>query len=163
MRRAATIAAALVVLLAMAVPAVAKTDRIAFSGEDRVVEQGVSLARYWVSDDGVEHMRGLVSTYASTSDSEFYEGDLTIVVNWNVDLATGKGTLWGTSHLEVDGDGGFDGTWTAKFTGTETVWTGHGRSKGYGTLDGYQQRYDLAWAPFGDVVEGFTFMPGNTG
>jgi hypothetical protein len=162
MRRAATISAALVVLLAMAVPAVAKTDRIAFSGEDTLVEQGVP-ARYWESDDGILHARGSVSTYTSTSDSDFYGGDLTIVVNYNLDPATGKGTLWGTSHLEVDGDGGFDGTWTGKFTGTETVWVGHGRSKGYGSLDGYQQRYDLAWAWFGDVVEGFTFMPGNKG
>ena len=86
---------------------------------------------------------------------------MTIVVNYNLDFATGTGTMWGTSHLEVDPDRGFDGTWTAKFTGTDPVWVGHGRSKGYGTLNGYQQRYDLASAEFGDVVKGFTFMPGN--
>lgn len=160
MRRTATIAAALVVLFTMAVPAVAKTDRIAFSGEDLLVGQ-VLPGRQWVSDDGILHVRGSMSTYTSTSDSVFYGGDLTIVVNYNLDLATMTGTMWGTSHLEVDDDGGFDGTWTGKFTGTETVWVGHGRSKGYGTLNGYQQRYDVAWASFGDVVEGFTFMPGN--
>lgn len=160
MRRTATIAAALVVLFTMAVPAVAKTDRIAFSGEDLFVGQ-VLPGRQWVSDDGILHVRGSMSTYTSTSDSVFYGGDLTIVVNYNLDLATMTGTMWGTSHLEVDDDGGFDGTWTGKFTGTETVWVGHGRSKGYGTLNGYQQRYDVAWASFGDVVEGFTFMPGN--
>lgn len=160
MRRTATIAAALVVLFTMAVPAVAKTDRIAFSGEDLLVGQ-VLPGRQWVSDDGILHVRGSMSTYTSTSDSVFYGGDLTIVVNYNLDLATMTGTMWGTSHLEVDDDGGFDGTWTGKFTGTETVWVGHGRSKGYGTFNGYQQRYDVAWASFGDVVEGFTFMPGN--
>ena len=159
MRRTTAILVALVVLLAMAVPASAKTDRIPFSGEDHltVLPHGGTS---WISEDGVLHMRGSMSTYDASSDSEFYNGVAYIVVNFNMDLATGQGRMWGTNHIDVVGyDGGFTGKWIAWFT--ETGWEGRGHSKGYGELDGYQQRYDLESALFGDYIEGFTFMPGN--
>lgn len=163
MRKATAILVALVVLLVMAVPASAKTDRIPFSGEDHLTvppHGGTS----WISDDGILHMRGSMSEYAATSDSDFYTGDADIVVNFNMDLATGQGRMWGTSHIDVDGYiGGFTGRWVAWFT--ETGWEGRGHARGYGDLTGYQQRYTLESAMFGDVpgdvIEGFTFLPGN--
>ncbi|MFO7689969.1 MAG: hypothetical protein R6W83_05370, partial [Cryobacterium sp.] len=51
MRRTATIAAALVVLFTMAVPAVAKTDRIAFSGEELRVDDVPELGLAHAGDD----------------------------------------------------------------------------------------------------------------
>ena len=158
MRKTTAIFAALAVLLVMAVPASAKTDRMPFSGEDHltVAPHG---GRMWVSD-GIVHVRGSMSEYDATSDSEFYVGNSSIVVNYNLDLATMRGRMWGTSTVDVAGyDGGFTGTWVGWFT--PTGWEGRGLSHGYGELAGYQQRYDLAWAPFGDAIEGFTFMPGN--
>lgn len=163
MRKTTAILVALVVLLAMAVPASAKTDRIPFSGEDHLTVEphgGTS----WVSDDGVLHMRGSMSEYDARDGGEFYTGDASIVVNFNMDLATGQGRMWGTSHIDVDGyDGGFTGKWVGWFTASG--WEGRGHAKGFGDLAGYQQRYTLESALFndgpGDIIEGFTFLPGN--
>lgn len=164
MRRVMTISAALIVLLAMAVPAVAKTDRIPFSGTDTNQVQ-VDPGRMWFSDDGrIMHVRGSVSDYTSISNMpEFYSGTATIVVNWNYDFETESGRLWGTSNIAIDDNSGFAGTWVAEWTGDGFAWVGHGLAKGYGDLEGYQQRYDLESIPGGDAVVGFTFMPGNTG
>lgn len=159
MRRATTILVAVVVLLTMAVPASAKTDRIPFSGEDHltVAPHG---GRMWMSDDGVVQVRGSMSEYDARYGGEFYTGDASIVVNYTLDLATMTGRLWGTNHLDVEGyDGGFTGRWVAWFT--PTGWEGRGLSHGFGELAGYQQRYTLTSAPFGDLIEGFTFLPGN--
>lgn len=159
MRRATTILVAVVVLLTMAVPASAKTDRIPFSGEDHltVAPHG---GRMWMSDDGVVQVRGSMSEYDARYGGEFYTGDASIVVNYTLDLATMTGRLWGTNHLDVEGyDGGFTGRWVAWFTATG--WEGRGLSHGFGELAGYQQRYTLTSAPFGDLIEGFTFLPGN--
>ncbi len=158
MRKATVMLVALVVLLVMAVPASAKTDRVPLSGEDhfKVAPHGGST---WMSD-GVLHVRGSMSAYDTESDSELYQGVTSIVVNYNLDLATMQGRMWGTSHLEVTGyDGGFDGTWVGWFT--DTGWAGRGLAHGFGELTGYQARYDLHAAPFGDFVDGFIFMPGN--
>lgn len=157
MRKTTGIVVALFVLLALAMPAAAKTDRIPFSGVDTFIAQ-TDPGRQWVSDDGILHVRGSVSTYTSTSDSVYYAGEAVIVVNYNLDLATGNGQLWGTSHLS-NGDGGFDGTWVGKFIAYS--WEGKGQSKGFGDMAGYQQRFTLQWAPFGDTAEGYTFLPGN--
>jgi len=159
MRRATTILIALVVLLTMAVPASAKTNRIPFSGEDHltVAPHG---GRMWMSDDGVVQVRGSMSEYGALYGGEFYTGDASIVVNYTLDLATMTGRLWGTNHIDVDGyDGGFTGRWVAWFTATG--WEGRGLSHGFGELAGYQQRYTLTSAHFGDLIEGFTFLPGN--
>jgi len=165
MRRTTVILVALVVLLTMAVPASAKTTRIPFSGEDHLTVDPHG-GRMWISDDGVVHVRGSMSEYDARYGGEFYTGDASIVVNYNLDLNTMTGRLWGTNHIDVDGyDGGFEGRWVGWFT--ETGWEGRGLSHGYGDLTGYQQRYSLESATLaadgfnGDYIEGFTFMPGD--
>lgn len=158
MRKTTGIVVALFVLLALAIPAAAKTDRVPFSGQDTFIAQ-TDPGRQWFSDEGrIMHVRGSVSTYTSTSDSVYYEGDAVIVVNYNLDLATGNGQLWGSSRLSTS-TGGFDGTWVGKFTAFS--WAGNGLAKGFGDMVGYQQRFTLQAASFGDTVEGFTFLPGN--
>lgn len=134
-----------------------------FSGADYVTGPPVDEGNQWVSDGDQLHVRGLTIEYDSVSDSEYYRGTTTVVVNMNQDLTTGLGTMWGTVDLVLDEfDGGFFGTWNAKFTGeVAPSWTGIGRSHGYGEVAGFQQRYTLIQAPFGDIVEGFTFSPGN--
>ncbi len=158
MRKTTSIVGILFVLLALAMPAAAKTDRIPFSGQDTFVEQ-TDPGRVWFSDHGrIMHVRGSVSTYTSTSDSIYFGGDAVIVVNYNLDTSTGNGQLWGTSHSTI-GDGGFDGTWVGKFTAF--VWEGKGQTKGYGDMAGYQQRFTLQAASYGDTAAGYTFLPGN--
>lgn len=159
MRKATSILVALVVLLTMAVPASAKTNRIPFSGEDHltVAPHG---GRMWMSDDGVVQVRGSMSEYDARYGGEFYTGDVSLVVNYTLDLTTMTGRLWGTNSIDVAGyDGGFTGKWVAWFT--DTGWAGRGLAHGYGELAGYQQRYTLTSAPFGDLIEGFTFLPGK--
>lgn len=153
----------LLAALAMSSPTTAKVDRMEFSGADYVTGPPVDDGRQWVSDDGQLHIRGLTVEYKAVSDSPYYNGTTTIVVNVNQDLATGLGTMWGTSHVVLDEfDGGFTGNWTAQFTGDDDpTWTGIGRSHGYGEVDGFQQRYTLTQAEFGDTLDGFTFSPGN--
>lgn len=159
MRRGITIVVVLLTAFAMSLPAAATTDMIAFSGEDTLLEV-LDPGTEWYSD-GVWHVRGWTGLYDSTSDSSYYEGENVIVANWNLNLANGNGGIWGTSYIELDEfDGGFAGSWAGSWS--SFVWSARGAARGFGDLDGWQQRYDLQQTGFGtDTALGVTFDPGN--
>ena len=145
--------------LLMVPSAVAVTERLATSGED-VLVQLVDPGVEWVSEDGIDHVRGWTAMY-QTTDALYDVGSLLIVGNWNLDLATGNGPLWGTMYYEFpSANGGFQGTWNAKFSAF--VWSGKSQGTGFGDLAGWQLRQDIqATSPTSDVYAGFVFNPGG--
>ncbi|HEX9123174.1 MAG TPA: hypothetical protein VF984_07415, partial [Actinomycetota bacterium] len=114
----------------------------------------------WVSDDGIQHVRGWTGTYVTT-DAIYGVGSLTIVGNWNLNLTTGNGALWGTMYYVFPAaSGGFVGTWNAKFSAF--AWSGKSQGTGFGDLAGWQLRQDIqATSPISDVYTGFVFNPGG--
>ena len=156
MKKLLAILAALMLALAVPAPAMAKTVRTPFTGTDTVAGAPIDEGRTWMTGDGLQHVRGMVVPYDSTSDNAYYQGTSTLVINWNLDTATMQGTMWGTVHLELTSfDGGFVGTWTAKFAGPDAPWTGRGVAKGYGAAAGLFQRYQIvSTGPWTDQVAG---------
>ncbi len=145
--------------LVMVPSAGAVTERIPTSGVD-VIVQLVDPGREWVTEDGVDHVRGWTGEYRTT-DALYGVGSLLIVANWNLNLATGNGPLWGTMLYEFpSANGGFEGTWTAKFSAF--VWSGKSQGTGFGDLQGWQLRQDLqSTGPGVDVYTGFVANPGG--
>jgi hypothetical protein len=163
MKRLIAVMAALLTILAVPTTATAKTVRTPFTGFDTVAGAPLDDGRTWTTEDGVQHVRGMVVPYASSSNTEYYEGATTLVINWNLDTATMEGSMWGTIHLALSTmDGGFDGTWTAKFAGPTDPWTGQGVARGYGEAEGLLQRYELvSTGPGSDQVSGVLINPGT--
>jgi hypothetical protein len=163
MKKLIAVLAALLMALAVPAPAMAKTVTTPFTGIDAVAGAPIDEGRTWMTGDGVQHVRGMVVPYNATSDnSEYYRGTTTLVINWNLDTATMRGTMWGTSHLALtEKDGGFVGTWTAKFAGPDAPWTGRGVAKGYGDAGGLFQRYQIvSTGQWTDQVTGTIINPG---
>ncbi len=154
MRKYLALLFTLILGLAVAAPASARVTHLPFTTEDHLVSavEGTTT----VDGAGKIHVRGTVWEMEVLSDSPYLAGSVTVVINYNLDPATGIGTMWGTSTGVPDAfDGGFTTHWTGTFTGDETVWTGRGVGHGFGDLAGMQQRYTVAWADFGDVQDGY--------
>ena len=162
MKKFIAVLAALLMALVVPAPAMARTVRTPFTGVDNVAGAPIEDGRTWFTGDGVQHVRGMVVPYYSTSTSEYYQGRTTLVINWNLDTATMQGTMWGTVHLALTTmGGGFAGSWTAKFAGPDAPWTGRGMAKGYGDAQGLFQRYQIAsTGPWSDQVTGMIINPG---
>ena len=162
MKKFIAVLAALLMALVVPAPAMARTVRTPFTGVDTVAGAPIDEGRTWFTGDGIQHVRGMVVLYDSTSTSEYYQGSTTLVINWNLDTATMQGTMWGTAHLALTTmDGGFTGTWTAKFAGPDAPWTGRGVGKGYGDAHGLFQKYQIvSTGPGSDQVTGIIINPG---
>lgn len=165
MRRSLLVTLALATVFALVLPVSATTDRIPFEADD-VFTHYADPGESWDSAK-FNHLRGLVGVYETNSDNALYDGMSTVVINWNAVAppAFNEGRMWGTFELVLDEngpyDGGYTGTWVADLTGDERVWVGHGVAHGYGDVDGYKVRFDLAWTPTGDTVSGYILTPGN--
>jgi hypothetical protein len=162
MKRLIAVVAAVLMILAVPTTASATTVRTPFTGSDTIAGAPIDNGRTWTTGKGVEHLRGMVVPYASSSDSDYYEGTSTLVINWNLDTATMEGPMWGTMHLALSTmNGGFVGTWTAKFAGPNAPWAGQGVAKGYGDAEGLTQRYEIvSTGPWSDQVSGVIINPG---
>ena len=160
MRKHLVLLFALVLGLVVAAPASATVTHLPFTTEDHLVSAVDGTTT--VDGAGNIHVRGSVWQMQVVSDSPYLAGDVTVVINYNLDPVTMTGTMWGTSTQLPDAfDGGFTTHWTGTFTGDAAVWTGRGVGQGFGELAGMQMRYTVAWAPFGDVMDGFLFTPGR--
>ena len=149
------LAAGLVVALAAPVSAV--TERIPIAGNETLVEL-IDPGRAWTSN-GIEHVRGWTAAYAITGD-QYSAGTSTIVANWNLN-SSGDGTMWGTNRVRLDAyDGGWTQSWTAKWSGG--TWAGQGVGHGFGEIADWQTRIDVWATGFGtDAFAGYAFAPGQ--
>jgi hypothetical protein len=132
------------------------------NASDEHVISGVGSVAPQIHGD-VYSVRGEVHTaYLTDVGGSVPIGQQTSIVNSDLDIVTGVGRVWGTSHLVLPGDvGGFD----CHFVGTTTawflVWEGQSACHGYGGMVGYQTRGTLASAPFGSTFAGYLFTAGN--
>lgn len=162
-RRLVTLALGAMLVLALALPAAAAQTKMPISGRD--VSNGVlDEGTMWFSDR-IQHVRGWTAEYVTCGElkegntcgdpSEYVDGTSIIVANWNLDTASGDGTMWGTTDLALTAfDGGWHETWVAKFDGG--MWSGWGVGRGFGDLQGMKIRFDVRLLPDGtDVFEGF--------
>jgi hypothetical protein len=166
MKRLVTALLAVGLLTALATPTLASTTRIGYACDEYAVGL-LDEGRTWTSD-GVEHVRGLVVVQDVVGDA-LCAGTNTVVVNYNLNLATSTGHLWGTATLDTGAfDGGFVSSWTAKFTAAdplapdaEDIWVGQYIRHGFGELTGWQARGDI-FEKFHWLVleEGYAFIPG---
>lgn len=155
------LSAAVLLVLATAPGVSAKTTKVPTWGEEHVVS-GVGTVTPTVVGTTMS-VRGEIHEAFITGSSP---GTQESVSNWDLDLLTGGGTLWGTSRLLVTGTGGgFD----CVFEGTIpvgsyfTAWTAHSVCHGFGTFAGVQSRSDAVSAPFGSTFTGYFFVPANKG
>jgi hypothetical protein len=167
MKRLLTALLAVGLLGALATPAAARPTGIGYACDEYAAAL-LDAGRTWTSH-GVEHVRGQVVAQEVVGDA-LCAGTNTVVVNYNLNLATSTGVLWGTATLDTsDFDGGFMSSWTAKFTATDPlapdaqdIWVGQYIRHGFGELAGWQARGDI-FEKFHWLVleEGFAFNPGD--
>ncbi len=160
MRRILVILAAVGLAATLAAPAVlATTNRNAFSCTTvLVVEQ---TGRQWWTGSTL-HERGWLGIYTATG-SPICAGTTTVVVDYQLDTATGTGSLtFRYDEQLASGTGGIAGLGVAKFDFVDVVWKGSTVGHGYGELDGLQTRGSIVEQFGGDVVEtGVAFYPGH--
>ena len=125
---------AMLVLLASTVPAMARAERIYYTGGECPIYVGPA-EREWVSD-GVLHQRGVPMTNTQTYDPPFLNGMAYLVGNFDIDLATGAVHAYGTAELHPDGaDGTFVGIFSTHVS-PEGVVDGRAVVHGTGEFEG---------------------------
>lgn len=106
--------------------------------------------------------RGAVYLYVD-SGSPYVTGTDTVVINYDLDLATGSGELWGTDRIEQVAfpGGAFDCVWHGTFK--DFRWDGKVVCHGDGSLDGWQLRGLLLAEPGGNVAAfpHYVFLPSD--
>jgi len=114
----------------------------------------------WTTTEGVLSVRGAV-WHAVTTGTPAIEGTDTIVLNFDLDLATGNGELWGTDRLEParSPGGGFDCTWHGTYV--DFYWSGKLVCHGDGSLRGWQLRATIVPGGEGYSINGYYFRPSN--
>ena len=152
-RRLVTLALGAMLVLTLALPAAAAQTKIPISGRDVSNGPPLDQGTTWYSD-GIQHVRGWTAGYDTTG-GDYLDGTSIIVANWNLDLTSGDGTMWGTTDLTLTGtQSGWHETWVAKFD--DFMWSGWGVGRGFGELQGMRIRFDVWLLPDGtDVFEGF--------
>lgn len=147
-------------VVASAPAALATTTKMAFAGTSTFVAE---------TDPGTATMAGsilsvrrLVWVYEDAG-SPYVAGSDTVVINYDLDLVTGSGSLWGKDRIEplAFPAGAFDCSWHGTFA--SFVWTGRVVCHGEGSLAGWQLRADLVPAPGGrtSAMPGYVFLPGS--
>ncbi len=156
----ALVAAGAVLTLALAPAATAKTTRVPVDGNEVLAE--VTSAGSMAMDGSIVSLRGAVWVF-SAAGSDLIAGTDTVVINYDIDTATGMGSLWGKNRIEPTAHPGgrFDCSWTGTFVLTH--WTGNGVCHGAGSLDRWQLRLTIVAEPGGeaDTLGGFAFLPGS--
>lgn len=167
-RKTAAALVAVSLAAAVAAPAAASTERIAYSCDAYWTAQ-LEAGEQWIDSDGVYQMRGAVLFYTLVGD-ELCAGTLTGSANFNWDPATGSGLVWGKSVIELDA---YDGGWTANLNAhfinpnplpmdAVDIWVGSSVRHGFGELDGWQARSTMFekyhWLFFD---HGYAFDPGG--
>ncbi len=168
MRRASFIPLVIAIAALTAMPpAAAGTARIPYRCEFQLVEV-TDGGTAWV-EDGSLHVRGWTGVYDVVGEDQC-AGVGTAVANFNLDLATWSGGLWGTQMVALDAfNGGYAGTFTARWTAddplapdAEDIWVGRYTYGGFGDLEGWQARGNIVETTHLLVIdEGYAFLPGS--
>jgi hypothetical protein len=160
-------------LVGSASAALATTTKIPFTAAEMNV---VPVSTGTITLVGtVYSVRGAINEEVYTAvgaGSSYVSGAQTAVVNYDLDLATGIGSLWGSAELVPSAypDGGYRCSWQGTFLpstylGPPTYavsWTGKSICHGFGTLAGWQSRADITLTPpAGATTTGYVFMPGD--
>lgn len=140
--------------------ALATTTRIHTSTPPQgfvVLDPGV-----WTMNGTVQSVRGLVAREDGTWNNVYADGPAINTINWDIDLATGGGSMWGTG---VHTPTAFPGAqWLCAFHATfkDFGFTGKGVCQGTGPLHTWQWRVNLtAAAGQGTAADGYIFKPGD--
>jgi hypothetical protein len=153
--------------LAIASPAAARTTKVAYECTATLTDL-ISPGDIWV-EDGAVHMRGFQAVYDLVGD-DLCAGTLTGNANFNLDLATWSGVVWGTSTIALDAyDGGFHARLVAHFTTDDPlrpdatdIWSGQTVRHGYGELEGWQAHGTLIEKTHVLMLDaGYAFEPGS--
>jgi hypothetical protein len=123
---------AIVVILVSAVPASARAIRIEYTSSDCTVVPWGPPERVWISDDGVLHQRGVQVTNSVTSSNDYIAGDMTLVMDFDIDLATGLGHAYGTLTIYPRA---YNGTWVGHWSTHISPEGLNGSATGQGTGD----------------------------
>jgi hypothetical protein len=127
---------ALLVVLVSVVPASAQAERLSFTGTTCIQNQ-TPPERFWISDDGVMHSRGVVLTNIDVTDGDYDTGIAILTGNMDINLATGYGHAYGTFIIYPSAySGTFAGHWSSHISpdGLRGSAVGHGT----GDLEGVQ-------------------------
>jgi hypothetical protein len=103
--------ALLVVSVLLVAPAKAKTEEAYSSHIESVL---MDPGKQWVSEDGILHIRD--SYWVGTEVGTLGSSTLEDWLSFNIDLATGEGTLSGNWLLTFEGRGTFSGSATGKIS-----------------------------------------------
>lgn len=149
-----------VLVLGLAPSAAATTTKVPVASHDVLVavldpgEVGMTGTVRWVRD--------MVWSFSSTGDP-FLAGLQTLGINYDLDLSTGSGEMWGKYRIDPTAypDGSFRCSWSATFV--DFLWTGRAVCHGDGSLRGRQLRLEIFPEPGGEVSDsiGYTFVPGQ--
>jgi hypothetical protein len=117
--------------------------------------------RYTGTGDQVQHVRGLVTLEMGNWNSPYALGPAYNTINWDLNMSTGRGAIWGTGvHYPTAFQGSqWNCSFRMPFDGMGG-YAGKGVCQGTGVLDGWQWRVDLAVAPWGSTASGYIFKPG---
>jgi hypothetical protein len=135
-----SITLALIACLIIAAPAAARAQTTTFSGMEITCDEAPP-SQEWMSGN-VLHIRSQIVTTRILTDDERVTGTNTIVLNFNLNLKNGSGSIYGTFRLQPDE---VNGAWQGRFSGhfTNFVTTVHAVGHGTGDIAGLQEMITL--------------------
>ena len=144
-------------------PVTATTTRIptfTTAGSSQVLDPGT----WWYTGSGgqVQHVRGMVMLEMGNWNSPYALGPAYNTINWDLNLSTGRGAIWGSGiHYPTAFPGSqWNCSFRMPFDGMGG-YAGKGVCQGTGELTGWQWRVDLTAAPSGSTAVGYIFKPGD--
>jgi len=123
----------------------AKATKKYFTGTETWVED-IEQGTEWMSGK-IYHLRGEIGIYHDACDDLRVTGNTTGVINYNLDVTTGRGTIWGASITVPDEDGGsWEGTYNGKMyaDGSMSI---RGVMHGRGIFEGLKEKFTVDFSP----------------
>ncbi len=103
---------AMLVILVGVIPAAAQAVRVDYIAVGCIISQGPP-ERFWVSEDGIVHMRGVTIDQVDISTNDYDNGTATLIVNIDMNPVTGYGHAYGSLTIYPTA---YDGTWVGQFS-----------------------------------------------
>jgi hypothetical protein len=124
----------MVVILVGVIPATAKAVRVDYVSAGCIVYQGPP-ERFWISEDGIVHMRGITVNQTDTSTNDYDNGIATLIMNVDINPVTGYGHAYGSLTVYPIA---YDGTWVGQWSThiSPEGLRGSATARGTGELEG---------------------------